>query len=258
VVHRLYVSLERFAARRCNHLIAITPAMVEAFKQHRIAPPEKFTIIPSGVELSRFDATLDRGEAKRSFGLPSNRPVVGLIARLDPLKGHRDLLAAWPAIACKVPGARVLFVGDGFDAAGIRAETSALPGGLSERVAFAGFVPFEQMSRAYRACDVVALPSYQEGQSRVLVEALWCGCAVVGYDVGGIGSVCIDGVTGRLVPVGDRRNLGDAIVELLTDHEKAEATIARGRAHVAEHFSADRMNHELLSLYERLMTGGPS
>jgi diguanylate cyclase (GGDEF)-like protein len=64
--------------------------------------------------------------------------------------------------------------------------------------------------------DVMALPSYQEGQGRALVEAMASGCACVGYAAGGIPAVCVDGVTGLLAPVGDRKALARAIVSLPT------------------------------------------
>jgi glycosyltransferase involved in cell wall biosynthesis len=87
---------------------------------------------------------------------------------------------------------------------------------------------------------------------------LLAGLPVVGYDVGGIPSVCVDGVTGKLVPVGDRAALAAALVELLDDPGYRAKLAAAGRAHVAEHFSAATMNRQLLELYERLIATDPA
>src|SRR5690606_14018378 len=96
LVHRLYVALERWAARRCDHLIAITPAMVEAFEREGIAGPERFTVVPSGIDLTMFQPRPEAGSAVRErLGIPPDAPVVGIVARLDPLKGHEDLLAIY-------------------------------------------------------------------------------------------------------------------------------------------------------------------
>ena len=124
----LYVALERWAAKRCDHLIAITPAMVDAFVEAGVAERERFSVVPSGVELEPFLQGPTPEEARQQLGLTEPGPWVGLVARLDRLKGHADLFAAWPAIRAAVPGARLLLVGDGPDAAEIRAAGAGLEG----------------------------------------------------------------------------------------------------------------------------------
>ncbi|MEM9752527.1 MAG: glycosyltransferase family 4 protein [Planctomycetota bacterium] len=254
--HNLYVALERFAAKRCDHLIAITDAMVKAFLEEKIALRDKFTVIPSGVDLSRFDIAATPESAKQRLGLDPNRTAIGLVARLDPLKGHRDLIAALSMLDDSWPGdpPQVLFVGDGFDRQNIEREVSASP--YRDWITMLHLVPFEQMPEVYRAIDVCVLPSYQEGQSRVLVEALASGCGIVAYDVGGIPEVCVDGQTGSLVRVGDTAALADSIVDLMHYPKLRAKLVEQGQAHVRENFSAEKMNRELLELYERLVDGG--
>ncbi len=251
LIHRLYVALERYAAKRCDHLVAIAPEMVDAFIEKQIAPRENFTVIPSGVDLDRFAIDLPRERAKQKLSLNPDAPVIGLVARLDPLKGHRDLLDALPQIVGRAPEAQVIFVGDGFDRATVEHAVAKSP--HRDRVTMLNLVPFDEMPAVYRAIDVCVLPSYQEGQSRVLVEALAAGCGVVGYDVGGIPSVCVHDETGLLVPLGDTAELADAIATLLTDAVLRERLVEQGRRHVRDRFSAERMNRDLLGLYDRLV-----
>ncbi|MEM8781210.1 MAG: glycosyltransferase family 4 protein [Planctomycetota bacterium] len=254
LVRRFYVALERHAAKRCDQLVAITPAMLREFVKAGITHHGKFKIIPSGVDLDRFATDLPRGEAKRRFDLNPAYPTIGLVARLDPLKGHSDLIDALPAIVEAVPDTRVVFVGDGFDHASVLDKIEASP--VRQRVRMLDLVPFARMPEMYRALDVCVLPSYQEGQSRVLVEALAAGCGIVGYDVGGIPAVCVHERTGLLVPVGDTDRLADAVVRMLTDEALRKRTVEAGQTHVREHFGAEKMNRELLALYERLLGGG--
>ncbi|MEM1098684.1 MAG: glycosyltransferase family 4 protein [Planctomycetota bacterium] len=240
-----FIFVEFLHAHFCDHLIAITEAMVDAFVDKKIASRDKFTVIPSGVDLDRF--------ARQSPKLenPDHPPTIGLVARLDPLKGHRDLIAALPRIVDAVPNARVVFVGDGFDREAVLSAIEASP--KRRQIELKNLVPFDEMPAVYHDLDVCVLPSYQEGQSRVLVEALAAGCAIVGYDVGGIPEVCVHEKTGLLVPVGDTDALADAIVRILTDSELRQRTVAAGQAHVRENFSAEKMNRELLELYDRLL-----
>ncbi len=252
-LHRLYVSLERRAAKRCHHLVAITPAMIQAFDKAGIAGADRFTVIPSGVDLSRFELPDDAGsKAREKLGIASNTPVVALLARLDALKGHDDLLDSLPKLKKILPDIQLLFIGDGWRREHL--EKRIAEPGVSDHVRLMGFVPHEQMSGLLPAADVKVLPSYQEGQSRTLIEALLCGCGIVAYDAGGIGSICIDGVTGKLVPVGDKHSLADAIAWMIEHPEERKAMTERGRALVREKFSADTMTRELERLYQGLMT----
>ncbi|MEM1446156.1 MAG: glycosyltransferase family 4 protein [Planctomycetota bacterium] len=255
IIREGYVGLEQMHALQCDHLIAITDAMVEAFAEKNIAPRDKFTVIPSGVEIDRFAGPALTSGAPGSTGCESGAgarpPTIGLVARLDPLKGHRDLIAALPCIMQGVPHAKVVFVGDGFDREGILSAIDASP--HRDRIELKNLVPFDAMPAMYREVDVCVLPSYQEGQSRVLVEALAAGCGVVAYDVGGIPEVCVHETTGLLVSVGDTQALGDEIVRMLTDHALRRRLVSQGQAHVHENFSAEKMNRELLELYERLL-----
>ena len=256
LIHNLYVRLEKYAAKRCDHLIAITPEMVEAFVEKDIAAAEKFTVIPSGIDVEAFTPRSERrGAVRIKYGIPQDALVVGHVGRLDPLKGHADLLDQLPRLREDASGGGggrdvwLLFVGDGFH----RAELEKHPNMALGKTVMTGLVPLSEVAECLAAMDVMALPSYQEGQSRTLCEALLCGVPVVGYDVGGIPSVIRDGETGRLVPVGDRAALGGALIELLNDPGARQRLAAAGRAHVVEHFSAEKMNRELLALYHRLL-----
>ncbi len=255
-LHQAYVTLEKYAARRCHHLVAITPAMVQAFRQKRIAPPDRFSVIPSGVDLSRLEIAPDaRLHAREKLGLPPDAPVVAILARLDPLKGHDDLLDILPTLLQRFPTMQVLFIGDGWHRPHL--ERRLARSGFSEHVQLLGFVPHDQVRAVLPAADVKVLPSYQEGQSRTLVEALLCGCGIVAYEVGGIPSICIEGRTGKLVPVGDRSALADAITWMLEHPDERQAMVEQGRMLVREKFSAEYMTRELESLYQRLVKNRP-
>ena len=254
LVHQLYVSLERWAAKRCHHLVAITPAMADAFKAKGVASEDRFTVIPSGVDLKRFELAADaRASARDKLSLDGDVPVVALLARLDPLKGHDDLLDVLPKLRERLPGVQVLFIGDGWRRGHVQ-ERIAKPQAAGG-VRLLGFVPHEQMAGVLSAADVKVLPSYQEGQSRTLIEALLCGCGIVAYDVGGIPSICVDGETGKLVPVGDKQALADAIVWMIENPQERRAMVGRGQQLVREKFSADYMTRELEALYRRLVPG---
>lgn len=250
-LHHAYVVAERWAARRCHYLIAITPAMVEAFEQKRIATRDRFTIIPSGVDLDAFNVDpadfADRAAVRRELNIPDDAPVVALVARLDPLKGHDDMLDVLPALCQRMPELRMLFIGDGWHRP--RLEQRIEREGLGERVILTGLVPHDRVKHLLAAADVNVLPSYQEGQGLTLAEALLCGCGIVGYDVGGIGSICIDGETGRLVPVGDKHALAEAIAWMFENPEQRQKLTDRGRQRVRDELDPDRLAERTERVY---------
>jgi glycosyltransferase involved in cell wall biosynthesis len=257
LIHYAYVMLERRAAKRCHHLVAITPAMVEAFERKRIAGADRFTVIPSGVDLARFEVGEDaRVLARQRLEIGPNVPVVALLARLDALKGHDDVLDILPGLLKRFEGLQLLFIGDGWRRGHLEARIR--DEGLAGHVRLMGLIPHERVREVLPAADVKVLPSYQEGQSRTLVEALLCGCGIVAYDVGGIGSVCVDGETGRLVPVGDKGGLAEALSWMLDHPEERRMMTERGRALVREKFGAESMTRELERLYQRLLSGSNS
>ena len=252
LVNRGYVAIERWAARRCHRLIAITQAMVDAFDAAGIASPDRFDVVTSGVDLRTFRPRPEARERVRTeWGVPDDAVVVGLVARLDPLKGHDDLLAAYPQLRRRLRDhdVRLVFVGDGWEGNRLRAHPLAKSG----HVVFAGLVPLAHMAAVYSAMDVSVLPSYQEGQSRTLVEALLCGVPVVAYGVGGTPEVCDGGAAGLLVPVGDVGALAVAIGDTISDPIRSRRRVDHGMVHVSERFSAAGMPQAIEEVYARVL-----
>lgn len=258
-IHDAYVMTERWAAKRCHRLIGITQAMNDAFAANRLGRPEQFRVVPSGVDFDKLGLPLSRpmpdpqvrARVRAELKLDATAPLIGIVARLDPLKGHDDLLDILPDLIQRYPGIHLLFVGDGWHRATL--EQRLITMNLRDRVTITGVVALPRVIELLQTMDVMALPSYQEGQGRALVEALACGCAVVGYAVGGIPEVCVDGVTGKLAPVGDRTKLSAAIGVLLDDRPLREKLTNQGRLHMHEHFSAAGMIRALESVYRELV-----
>jgi glycosyltransferase involved in cell wall biosynthesis len=255
-INRAYVASERRAARRCHKLIGITQAMCDAFLAQGIGRAEQFEVVPSGIDLSQFDSArierIDPQVVRRRLGIPADAPVIGIVARLDRLKGQDDLLDVLPRLVSRHPALRLLLVGEGWHGEALRQRVRRM--GMTNRVIFTGLVPPGQVIELLRAMDVMALPSHQEGQGRTLVEALLCGTAVAGYDVGGIGEVCIEGRTGRLVQPGDRDRLAQCLDELLGDPVGRRALAMQGRRYVAERFDSRKMVADLERIYRQVLS----
>lgn len=251
-VYKAYVLAERYAARRCHKLVGITQAMNDAFASEGIGRPSQFSVIPSGVDIAAIAPPAGtRQRVRQELGLSEHQPVAGIVARLDPLKGQEDLIAILPALVNRHADLKLLLVGDGWHRQALEKQIASL--GMAEHVIFTGLVSKERVMECLAAMDVMALPSYQEGQGRTLVEALAAKCAIVGYDAGGIGEVCIDRKTGLLGPVGDRQALARNLLALLDDPALRTRLAEQGLGHVMANFDVAIMTSRLQKLYHQTL-----
>jgi glycosyltransferase involved in cell wall biosynthesis len=264
--NRMYTVAERRAAERCHAIVSVADAMTREFLRRGIGRPEQYTTVHSGMEVERYlspAAGESRAEMRAALGLKDADFVIGTVARLAEHKGHDDLLSALSPRMLQDRRIKLLWVGDGWWRARLleRASEMGLPHAELDRgkpvpgaqVLLTGLVPPERVAAHIRAMDILAHPSYREGLPRTVPQALLCGVAPVAYDVDGTGEVCRDMETGRLVPVGDSRALGEAIL-WMKDHPADRAAMAeRGREECRVRFSAERMVTELERVYARAL-----
>jgi glycosyltransferase involved in cell wall biosynthesis len=153
-------------------------------------------------------------------GPPSShgRVEVVFVGRLDPAKGLADLLAAWPHVARTVPGAALRIFGQGPMREELAETVERL--GSAESVRLEGHAT--DVAGVLAAADVFVLPSYAEGNSNAVLEAMAAGLPVVSTHAGG--TPLLVGPQGRrwLVQPGDRDGLGEALVALASDHALRE------------------------------------
>jgi len=251
--NRLYIFLEKKAAKKCDLIITVADAMTEQALAAGVGERSVFRTIYSGIEIDMFRplSAKERDDVRRRLGVPPDAAVICKVARLFELKGHEFLLRAMPRIIEKIPSARLVLVGDGV-LRGELAETAEKLG-MAGRVVFAGLVPPDEMRDYVGMSDVVVHCSLREGLARVLPQALLCGVPVVSYDIDGAREAVIDGETGRLVPPESVDELAEAIVELLTDRGEARRMAERGRRRCLEMFDAGKMADQIALAYERIL-----
>ena len=248
--NQLYITLERLCAPLCGRIISVSQRLSEAALALRIGRPEQHETIFSGIDLEQFLRVRERlsvEDAKRMAGIPPDAPVVGKIARLFPLKGHEQFLAAAAEISRQMPNTYFLFVGDGPLRDELRANADQL--GLGDRVVMVGRVLPETVPQYIQAMDVVVHTSLREGIARVLPQAGAVGKPVVTFDLDGAPEVVRDGVSGYLVPPLNTNQVAKRTVELLRDPERRRAFGEVGRAFVAEHFSVEKMVERINAVY---------
>ncbi len=235
----------RILTPRMDRLIAVSRSIVEKLEQEGrdTAPIE---LIHNGVDLERYDHQGPCCTLREEYGLPAEGPIVGVVARLEPEKGHPTLLEAWPAVLAAVPDATLLVVGEGGRRDALEELTAAL--GIAHRVVFTG--RRDDVPAVTAALDIAVLPSYREALGLTVLEAMALSRPVVASDVGGIPEMIEDGRTGLLVPPRDPAALAAAIIRLLRDHPLADTLARNGHDMVHERFCIELMVRAVEAIYD--------
>lgn len=254
LVRRAYQWCEWCAAQRCHKLISVADAMTDLMVNAHVAPREKFTTIYSGMDVEPFlTADQHRHTMRQQLGYTDENVVIGKIARLFPLKGHDDLIAAAKSVVMRYPQVRFLLIGEGILRSQLTRQIEAA--GLSMHFRFAGLVDPGDIPKYLGAVDILVHTSLREGLARALPQALIAGKPVVSYDIDGAREVCLDGLTGLLVPPRNCEALADALATLNGDGPLRERLGSYGRERFVERFRHERMTEQIRQVYVEMVIG---
>ena len=197
-------------------------------------PQDKMVVIPNGIDTERFvPDRLLRDKLRTEWGVGPTEILIGLVARLDPMKDHPTFLRAAAFFARECPHVRFVCVGDG--AASYREQLQALSRelGLAESLRWVGFR--DDIAAVYNSLDLACSSSlFGEGFSNAIAEAMACGVPCVVTDVGD--SAAIVGATGEVVPGGDPQALANGWRRLRARLRVQPDLRAEARNRIAQHF----------------------
>lgn len=245
---RLFVWMERHAARRTDRIIELTPGGVEEHLAEDIGQRSQYAVIFSGINLAPYEqARRDRDAVRAQLGVTDAGVLVGAVGRLEPVKGFTYFVAAAERIARAVPEARFILAGQGALDEPLRRQAAPLGG----RFQFLGLR--DDVPRLMAAMDVFVMTSLNEGMGRVLLEAGAAGTPAVAPAVGGIPDVIDDGETGLLTPPRDAQAVAEAVIGLARDPARRRWMGEMARAKVVPAYGLERMVAQIEALYETLI-----
>jgi glycosyltransferase involved in cell wall biosynthesis len=210
---------------------------------------ERRVFLPNGVDCARFTPARpgEKAALRAGLGLPVDGPLAIYNGRLSTEKRIDRLLNLWPGVRGEVPGAGLVVVGSGPEAARLR-------GMAGEGVIFTDQV--EDVAPYLRAADVFVLPSRTEGLSNALLEGMACGLGVVSSAVGGAVDVIQDGVEGFLPAPEDFDGFRIAMTRLLRDTDLRERMGRAARTRVEAGYSLTATADGLAAVYRSLARRG--
>jgi len=249
---------DRIFARYVDFFIYISRAIAEHYLIQGIRLV-KGTVIHNAVDLSEF-STDDPAPVRSDLGFLPQERLVGVVGRLDWWKGHEYFLEALAEVAQRIPNLRGLIVGAPENTPRNREYYQKLQSltkslGLDGKVVFTGFRG--DVPRLMSALDVIVLSSSApEPFGRVVIEGMAAGKPVVATAAGGVLDIIDDGVNGLLVPRQDSKAMAEAILELLSDREKARRIGLAARRRAEKQFTVQRHVVAVQQMYDAVL-GAP-
>lgn len=258
LARKAILASERLAARQAHRVWVLNQEDLELFRKNGIGSPDTLKLLSRGgigLDIEHYFpqvlTNIEIKEYRRSIGLPADVPVVGFVGRLVKDKGVNELYHAWQKLSARIPSAYLLII------------SAILP---SERhdevVSMERFTKLKNcvllanrndMNKLYRCMNVLVLPSYREGFSRVIMEAMASGVPVVASDVRGCRDVVDDGKTGILVPCRNIDLLSEAACRLILDTTLQKAMSEKARQCAVQYFDQRKINQFILQTYEQLL-----
>jgi N-acetyl-alpha-D-glucosaminyl L-malate synthase BshA len=239
---RGFFELTRFSINRQDVLTTPSTWLARETEQHFHTPPGRILAIPNFVELDRFrpDPTM----SWRSCLAPAGHRVITHVSNFRPVKRVEEVVRAFSVLRKRMPATLVL-VGDGPELP--KAEEQARQLGVRDDVRVLGNQKPEPI---LQASDLFLLPSRAESFGLAALEAMACGCPVLGYHAGGLPEVVEDGVSGLLAPEGCDLCLGTLAADLLENEPRYQAMRRAARQH-AERFAPG----PIVDAYEQALLG---
>ena len=242
-ITRAVVAVERRLAASTARLCTVGQRVRDDLLAAGVGTPGQYVALRPGVVPP---ALVDRREARQRLGLNDDAAVVAAVGRLTAIKRPDRLLDAAVRLAAQGRRVTVLLAGDGE----LRGALEARAARQRLDVRFLGWR--SDVGTVYRAADLVALTSDNEGMPVALIEAAMCGCPAVATNVGSVAEVVEHG-QGGLVVDADAVGVARGIAALLDDPARREAMGQAATERARRRFSVDALVGETAALYDAVL-----
>ena len=259
----LFINTERYLARRSHAIVAISKQQKkELSEDFKIAPSEKFRVIPLGFDLDRFctDQEEKRAAFRSEFDLAEDEIAIGIIGRLVPVKNHYLFLKAIAHVLhSSDKKIKAFIIGDGETRADL--ENIAIQADIKFSNETDTMHPHPLVFTSWRSdvdvinagLDIVALTSFNEGTPVSLIEAQAANKPIVSTRVGGIQDIVKEGETGLLADISDTESFCDNLLRLVEDDDLRYRMGRNNSQHVMDRFSYHLLTKDMSDLYWDLL-----
>jgi glycosyltransferase involved in cell wall biosynthesis len=256
---KFFIQTERYLARKTDAIVVISEQQKKELSiDFKIAPAEKFHLIPLGLDLDKFAVSQEekRKKFRTEFGLVDDEIAIGIIGRLVPVKNHYLFLKAIKYLLDRSSKKiKAFIIGDGETRKDM--ENIAREVGLNFTSHFDTSHPHPLVFTSWRSdidvinagLDIVTLTSFNEGTPVSLIEAQAANKPIVSTRVGGIGDIVIENETALLADIADSEMFCNHLLQMVENDALRKSLAANSRDYVVERFSYQRLMSDMSSLY---------
>lgn len=245
---KCYNAMDKVMLGFADKVVVVSRSMT-GILNHKWIDRKKIRTIPNAVDPAEYSMSCDI-DIRQEYRVDPKAPLLGVIGRFSPEKGHMVLLEAMPSIRMTLPKVKVMFIGDGQEEKRLKKRIDEL--NLGQSIIFTGFK--KELAPFYKAMDLVVIPSFSEGMPNVALEAMLHAKPVVATRVGGVPEVVMDGVTGRIVDPRKSEQLAGAIGDIFRDPDHLLHCGMSGREKVLKDFDPAQRVKMIAELYLELLS----
>lgn len=238
---------ENLLLRKVKSVVAVSEDLKNKLVKSSGMSKNEILVISNGIDVENFYRPDCRDDKRRELGISSEFFVIGIVARLVPLKNHRFLFAIFRELLEGFANLKLIIVGDGPLRADL--ETFSKEMGISNAVVFLG--ERKDIAELLSAFDLFVLPSLTEGISITLLEAMASGTPVVASEVGGNSEVIENGNTGLLLPLDKPDEWISTIKSLIIGALKRKSLSEMAKTKIEERFSLRAMVDNYEKIYNQ-------
>lgn len=250
-----FKEIERRLAKRSDAIVAISNLQKKELTEvHKISSKEKTKVVPLGFDLEQFHvkrlSLRDEERAKNDLG--NDEIAIAIIGRLAPIKNHAYFIDVIDNLFKRTTKKiKVFIVGDGPEKENIELMVKKVNQKHNNSIVLTSWI--KDVAAFNSGMDIICLTSLNEGTPVSLIEAQASGVPVVTTDVGGVQDILIEGETGYVVPLEDKKLFVDRVLELVENEKKREIMSQNGWKHVEEKFHYHTLVKNMTELYIELL-----
>jgi glycosyltransferase involved in cell wall biosynthesis len=246
-----YTFLDRITQKACTMFVPICNAIAQTFMENTGCPRGKIVVINNGTETDKFDRAKFEGVERANLGLPADKVIVTTLATLRDEKGHDFYIDTIEGLLKEFENIHFIWIGKGPLESKLRNRIKST--GISNMITMLGFV--EDIRPLLSCSDIFVLPSRTEGMPRAMMEAMSMSLPCVATNVGGVGEVLEDGVSGFIADFGDVEMFGRCILDLVNNQVLRQKMGAAGRKQVVMNFDMKMITKKYMKFFELIAAG---
>ena len=244
----------RIVLENANEILIGSRSFAAEVEENHRTDVSRFTIVPGAVDTNRFTQRTDWQAGKF---IDKRQPVLLYHGRVDRRKGALDLVEAFAELLKEIEAKpQLIYSGIGPDSEAVKTRVAEL--NITRNVQIIGYADYEKVPEIYRRADVFVSPTYAEGFSNTILEAMATGLAIVSTNAVGVVDCLRNGENGLLVAPGDVAELKNALREILTNHELRKYLARNALEECRNIYSWEKIGRQIVGIYERVKRQKPA